>query len=165
MQSPGAGPQSDIGGGVQFHQTVTDFSPGAMRKTDNPTDVALQGDGFFVVRKGQERLLTRAGNFRLTSSGGLVTQQGYPVLSQDSSPITISPEGPWNIDSSGNINQAGTPQPLQIAKPASLGDLAKVGENLFRPLGSIRPVAQNDRAVAGGYLEMSDVQPTTEMTR
>ena len=143
---------------------MTDFSPGALRKTDNPTDVALQGDGFFVVRKGQERLLTRAGNFRLTSSGGLVTQQGYPVLSQDGSQITISPDGPWNIDSSGNVNQSGTQQPLQIAKPASLGDLAKVGENLFRPLGSFRPVAQNDRAVAPGYLEMSDVQPTTEMT-
>ena len=164
LVSPGEAPQGDIGGGVQFHQTVTDFSPGALRKTDNPTDVALNGDGFFVVRKGQERLLTRAGNFRLTSGGQLVTQQGYPVLSQDGSPITIGAEGPWDIDSSGNINQSGTQQPLQIAKPASLGDLAKVGENLFRPLGSIRPVAQNDRAVAGGYLEMSDVQPTTEMT-
>jgi flagellar basal-body rod protein FlgF len=165
MASPGAAPQSDIGGGVQFHQTVTDFSPGPLRKTDNPTDVALQGDGFFVVRKGQERLLTRAGNFRLKASGELVTQQGYSVLAEDGSPITISPtEAPWDIDSSGNMNQSGTRQPLQIAKPASLGDLAKVGENLFRPLGSLRPVAQNDRAVATGYLEMSDVQPTTEMT-
>lgn len=165
MVSPGAAPQSDIGGGVQFHQTVTDFSPGPLRKTDNPTDVALQGDGFFVVRKGQERLLTRAGNFRFKPTGELVTQQGYPVLSADGAPITINPtEGLWDIDSSGNVNQAGTQQPLQIAKPASLGDLAKAGENLFRPLGSIRPVSQNDRTVASGYLEMSDVQPTTEMT-
>ena len=87
------------------------------------------------------------------------------MLSQDGSPITVSPtDGPWDIDSSGNINQAGTRQPLQIAKPASLGDLAKAGENLFRPLGSFRPVAESERAVAGSYLEMSAVQPTTEMT-
>jgi flagellar basal-body rod protein FlgF len=165
LASPGAAVQSDIGGGVQFRQTVTDFSPGPIRKTGNPTDVALQGDGFFVVRKGQDKLLTRAGNFRVKATGELVTQQGYPVLSEDGAPITISPTGgPWYIDSSGNINQAGTRQPLQIAKPASLGDLSKAGENLFRPLGSVRRVAENDRVVAAEYLEMSSVEPTTEMT-
>jgi flagellar basal-body rod protein FlgF len=165
IASPGAAAQSDIGGGVQFRETVTDFSPGPLRKTDNATDAALQGDGFFVVRKGQERLLTRAGNFRVKSTGELVTQQGYPVLSEDNSPITISPTaGPWEIDASGNVSQAGTRQPLQIARPASLGDLAKVGENLFRPLGKVRPIAPGERNVAGGYLEMSAVQPTTEMT-
>ena len=163
--SPGAAAQSDIGGGVQFRESVTDFSPGPLRKTGNPTDVALQGDGFFVVKKGQERLLTRAGNFRLKPTGELVTQQGYPVLSEDNTPIRLNSDGGrWDVDSSGSINQAGTRQQLQIARPASLGDLSKAGENLFRPLGSVRPVAANDRAVAGGYLEMSAVEPTTEMT-
>ena len=150
---------------MQFRESVTDFSPGPLRKTGNPTDVALQGDGFFVVKKGQERLLTRAGNFRLKASGELVTQQGYPVLSEDNTPIRLNSDGGrWDVDSSGSINQAGTRQQLQIARPASLGDLSKAGENLFRPLGSVRPVAANDRAVAGGYLEMSAVEPTTEMT-
>src|ERR1700693_5408410 len=59
---PGSGSINDIGGGVQFHQTVTDFSPGPLRKTGNPSDAALQGEGFFVVSKGQEHLLTRAGD-------------------------------------------------------------------------------------------------------
>jgi flagellar basal body rod protein FlgG len=45
-----------------------------------------------------------------------------------------------------------------------LGDLAKSGENLFRPLSDVRPVAAAERAVSGGYLEASSVQPTTEMT-
>ena len=53
---------------------------------------------------------------------------------------------------------------MQIVKPASLGDLVKSGENLFRPLSDVRPVAPGERAVSGGYLEMSAVQPTTEMT-
>jgi flagellar basal-body rod protein FlgF len=163
--SPGAGTINDVGGGVQFRETVTDFSPGPLRKTGNPTDVALQGDGFFVVQKGQERLLTRAGNFRLTAAGNLVTQQGYPVLGEGNSPIALSPTaGPWEIDSSGSVNQAGVRQELQIVKPASLGDLVKSGENLFRPLSDVRPVAAAERAVSGGYLEASSVQPTTEMT-
>jgi flagellar basal-body rod protein FlgF/flagellar basal-body rod protein FlgG len=161
----GASPKSDIGGGVQFRQTITDFSPGPQRKTGNSTDVALQGDGFFVVRKGQERFLTRAGNFRLTAAGELVTQQGHQVLGEGNSPITIDPTaGPWEIDSSGAVMQSGTRQDLQIVKPASLDDLVKVGENLFRPAGEVRSVAQEQRAVTGGYLEMSSVQPTTEMT-
>ncbi len=165
MASPGAGTINDIGGGVQFRETATDFSPGPLRKTGNPTDVALQGDGFFVVQKGQERFLTRAGNFRLTASGELVTQQGFPVLGEGNAHITHSPTaGPWGIDSAGNITQNGTRQELEIAKPASLGDLVKVGENLFRPLKDFRPVAQNERSVASGTLEASAVQPTTEMT-
>ncbi len=163
--SPGAGTINDIGGGVQFRQTVTDFSPGPLKKTGNPSDVALQGDGFFVVQKGQERLLTRAGNFRLTANGNLVTQQGYAVLGEGNSPIVLSPTaGPWEIDPSGSVNQGGARQELQIVKPASLGDLVNSGENLFRPLTDVRPVAPGERSVSGGCLEMSAVQPTTEMT-
>jgi len=163
--SPGTGTINDIGGGVQFRDTVTDFSPGPLRKTGNPTDVALQGDGFFVVRKGQERLLTRAGNFRLTAAGDLVTQQGYPVLGEGNTQITLSPAaGPWEIDSSGAVSQDGARQELQIVNSASLGDLVKCGENLFRPLSDVRPVATDQRAVSSGTLEMSAVQPTTEMT-
>ena len=155
-----------IGGGVQFRETVTDFSPDRCERPEIPTDVALQGDGFFVVRKGQERLLTRAGNFRLTAAGDLVTQQGYPVLGEGNSPITISPTGGPLGDRFLGQREPRTARgrTLQIVKPASLGDLVKSGENLFRPLTDVRPVAPGERAVAGGYLEMSAVQPTTEMT-
>ncbi len=94
-----------------------------------------------------------------------MTQQGYPVLGEGNSPIRLSPSGePWEIDSAGSVVQGTTRQELQIVKPASLGDLVKSGENLFRPLGDVRPVAQNERAVSGGFLELSAVQPTTEMT-
>ncbi len=48
-------------------------------------------------------------------------------------------------------------------KPASLGDLAKTGENLFRPLADPEPLAPAERDVASGELEMSAVKPTTEL--
>jgi flagellar basal-body rod protein FlgF/flagellar basal-body rod protein FlgG len=163
--SPGEGTLNDIGGGVQFRQTVTDFSPGPLRKTGIPTDAAIQGEGFFVVRKGQEQLLTRAGNFRVTASGNLVTQQGYAVLGEGNAPINISPTaGHWEIDASGTISQNGTRQELQIVKPASLSDLVKSSENLFRTTGAVQPVAAGQRSVSSGCLEMAAVQPTTEMT-
>jgi flagellar basal-body rod protein FlgF len=164
MASPGAGTINDMGGGVQFRQTVTDFSPGPLRKTGNPADVALPGDGFFVVQKGQNRLLTRAGNFHLTAGGDLVTQQGYPVLGEGNSPIKVDPSAAWSIDSAGEVLQSGSRQALEIVRPAAPGDLAKVGENLFQPGSDVRPVAANERTVSSGTLEGSAVQPTTEVT-
>ena len=56
--SPGSGSLADIGGGVRMEETKTDFSQGPTRRTGSPTDLAISGDGFFAVRKGQETLLT-----------------------------------------------------------------------------------------------------------
>jgi flagellar basal-body rod protein FlgF/flagellar basal-body rod protein FlgG len=160
----GSGSRDDISGGVRLAETKTDFSPGPMKRTGEPTDVAIGGDGFFVVRKGQEDFLTRAGNFRLTSGGELVTQQGYPVLSDSRTPVAIPTQGePWDISSSGTVRQGETAVNLAIVKPGSLGDLVKVGENLFRPLADVQPIPAADRSVLQGHLEMSGVQPTTEM--
>ena len=164
LSTPGAGTIDDLGGGVQLAETKTDFSPGAIQLTGNPADLAIRGDGFFVVRKGDQEMLTRAGNFRLTSTGELVTQQGYPVLSDSRTPIAIRPDGgQWTINASGELRQDGTAQSLALVKPASLGDLSKSGENLFRPLADPQPLPAAECAVDSGSLEMSAVKPTTEL--
>jgi flagellar basal-body rod protein FlgF len=160
----GSGSINDVGGGVLVQQTETDFSPGPMKRTEIPTDMAIEGEGFFVVQKDNQQLLTRAGNFRVNGRGELVTQQGYPVLNDSDSPIVIDPaNGPWQLMPSGTIQQRGTSQNLAIVRPESLGDLARVGENLFRPLAAPEPVPSAERQVAGGCLEMSGAEPTTEM--
>ena len=88
--------------------------------------------------------MTRAGNFKLTSAGQLVTQQGAAVLSDSGGPVVIDSElGPWQLAQDGSITQSGTVvSQLGLRQPQSLGDLVKVGENLFRPLAP-------DRAPAG----------------
>ena len=69
----------------------SNFQAGAFESTGNPFDVALQGDGFFVVRRPDGReALTRAGNFRSNLAGELVTATGLPVLGE-SGPIVIPP--------------------------------------------------------------------------
>jgi len=159
-----AGSINDIGGGILVQKTENDFSPGPMKRTNIPTDMAIQGEGFFVVRKDDENYLTRAGNFSLTAQGELVTQQGYNVLNEAGSPIVIDPfNGPWQVTASGTIRQRGTSQNLAVVRPASTGDLVKAGENLFRPLADAQPIPLSERRVADGYLELSDVKPTTEM--
>jgi flagellar basal-body rod protein FlgF len=161
---PGSGSINDVGGGIFTRQTKTDFSAGPLKRTEVPTDMAVEGDGFFVVAKENETLLTRAGNFRLTSSGELVTQQGFSVLGDDGSPITIDPRlGPWEVTAAGEIRQGGSVQTLAVVRPGSPGDLVPTGENLFRPLAETTPVETDQRRVLSGYLEMSGTEPTTEM--
>jgi flagellar basal-body rod protein FlgF/flagellar basal-body rod protein FlgG len=119
-----------------------------------------------VVQKGEQQYLTRAGNFQLTGEGALVTQQGYAVLSDGDSPITIDPAGgPFEVTPWGAIRQGGSAQVLALVQPASESDLSKAGENLFKPLARTDAVAESDRSVGWGYLEMSSVRPATEMVQ
>jgi flagellar basal-body rod protein FlgF len=162
-----AGDQSinDIGGGVTVEQIRTDYSPGPLRETKIPTDFAVAGDGFFTVQKDATTYLTRAGNFKLTSSGQLVTQEGAAVLSANGGPITIEPDlGSWQLAQDGTITQAGTVvAQIGLRRPQSFDELVKVGQNLFQPLAETVPVAARDRDVRQGYLEGSAVSPTLEM--
>ena len=160
----GDGSLNDTGGGIMVRQTVTDFTPGPFKQTGLWSDVALKGDGFFAVEKEGQTFLTRAGDFRVTQSGELITQQGHMVLNESGGPITVRPEnGEVTITPDGRILQAGSVQVLAIMMPDSLGDLVKAGENLFRPLADPKPMETGGRNVASGYLEVSDVKPTTEM--
>jgi len=163
-QSPGTGSLDDVGGGIMVGQTKTDFSSGPIRRTGIPTDMAIEGQGFFMVSKDGETYLTRAGNFRLTSRGELVTQQGYPVLGHGGAAVTLERPGePFEVTPSGEIQQAGTRMALAIVEPASPGDLERAGENLFRPGAEPTPLRPQQRRVASGHLELSAVRPTTEM--
>jgi len=166
MVSPGTGAIEDVGGGVMVRETVTDFSPGPLKHTGLPTDLAIEGEGFFLVRKGDELYLTRAGNFRLRADGVLVTQQGYPVLSDTQDLIRIDPRiGPWEITSEGVVRQSGgATQSLAIVRPQSLKDLQRAGENLFKPLSEPELLPPGERRVAVGHLEASGVEPALEMT-
>ncbi len=166
LADPGSGSINDVGGGVMLRFTKTDFSPGPLKRTGGTTDLAIEGPGFFAVQKGDQQYLTRAGDFRLTAEGNLVTQQGYAVLDDGGSPISIDPTGgPIEITPSGAIRQRGSSVVLALVQPASLGDLSKVGENLFKPLSETQPVAESERRIGWGYLEASSVQPTTEMVQ
>ena len=118
-----------------------------------------------MVRHGEEEMLTRAGNFQLSPTGALITQQGDPVLDERGVPIAIDPEGgPWQVSPSGTIQQAGDERNLGLFRTQSLGDLVKVGENLFRPLSTPMPLDPGERRVQSGYVERSAVKATQEMS-
>lgn len=161
LAQPQAGTINDVGGGVMVKENQTDFTPGPLKNTDIPTDFAIRGRGFFMVEKNGEQMLTRAGAFQALPDGTLATLDGYPVLSEDGDPIVLN--GPWQFSEDGAIATDGGAVRMAIIEPASLGDLVKTGENLFRPLGPIAPLADEFRNVAQGMLEGSGTTAVKEM--
>ena len=162
--SPHSGTLADIGGGVKIQPTQTIFANGPIETTGNPTDFAIHDDtSFFVVQRGDEKFLTRAGGFVFNSSGLLTNTNGDQVIGADGNPIQIDPSRHFDVQNNGILQQDGRNVALMLARPESLGDLARVGDNLFRPLAETQPVPQNERAVVSGSLEKSAVNPTTAM--
>lgn len=70
---------SQIGLGVKLGQILGNFTQGGLQVTNVATDIAIQGDGFFVIDKGGEKFYTRNGAFSLDKGGDLVTGDGSYV--------------------------------------------------------------------------------------
>ncbi len=72
-----------LGTGVEVNEIFTVFTQGAFQESGNPFDLALEGEGFFVVETPYGERLTRNGSFHIGPEGLLVTKEGYPVLGED----------------------------------------------------------------------------------
>lgn len=92
---------AQIGLGSRLSGTVQSFTQGALQRTGRTTDIAIQGDGFFVVGNGIENLYTRAGSLTLDANGNLTTPEGMLVQG-------------WQSDGSGVINTNAGIGPVQI---------------------------------------------------
>ncbi|MBX3421112.1 MAG: flagellar hook basal-body protein [Pirellulaceae bacterium] len=153
-----------LGGGVGIQPSEIQFQQGPIRQTDRKTDFAINDkESFFVVQRGETELLTRAGNFMFDSQGSLVSQHGDPVLSASGGRIRIDPNLPFEVTSDGAIVQGGQRSILRLVKPQAVGDLVRVGDNLFQPLTNVTNVAPEQRHVSSGALENSAVEPTMAM--
>lgn len=106
-----SGPTSAIGGinpqqsiqGVRVGTQNARYTQGAVNPTGKPTDLAITGDGFFVIRQQTEQLAyTRNGNFTVDKNGLLVNASGLPVMG-------------WKADGVGNINTAQPVEPLAVS--------------------------------------------------
>jgi flagellar basal body rod protein FlgG len=162
--SPGSGGVDDVGGGLTIRPEITQHGEGTLRKTGNETDFAISdASTFFVVQRGDQQVLTRAGNFLFNSAGQLITQQGDPVLDIQGRGIAIDPTRPHSILNGGRIQQGDALQSLMLARPRNLDRLEHLGGNLFSAPEELDLIRGNDRPVVSGFLEQSGVQPTAAM--
>lgn len=162
---PGSKGLADLGGGVKAIETRTSFAPGQLQRTGNKTDLAILGEGFFVVPSDNEQpLLTRAGSLSVDTQNRLVMAgTKRPVLSAGGAPIQLDPQLPWDVTADGYVEQGAERIPIALVQPKELADLSKVGANLFRPRAEVFPVPENRREVRAGYLEMSGANSTEQM--
>jgi flagellar basal-body rod protein FlgG len=145
-------------------ETVTDHSAGALKYSANPLDIALDGDGYFVVAAPWGEALTRQGNLSLDGEGRLVTAGGYPLLGT-AGEIKLSNATP-RIDQQGNVydgtNLLGQLRVVQVADPASL---ERVGGGLFAA-GAAGDLTEGvNQRVRQGYTEASNVTSMHEMIK
>ena len=146
-------------------QSAINFQPGALRPTGGPTDLAIEGAGFFEVQlPNGARAYTRDGEFHVSAQGQLVTKQGYLVMS-DSGPMQFDPNNPAPISVSptGDVSQgADVKGRLKIAEFQDPRQLTPIGHGCFSA-DKARPADTNSSQVRQGYLEASNISPTTEM--
>ncbi|MCC6764866.1 MAG: flagellar hook protein FlgE [Deltaproteobacteria bacterium] len=101
----GGGSAGKIGLGTRIGRISASFTQGNIESTGRPTDLAIEGNGFFVVGTRDGNLFTRAGNFRLDSDGNLVTSQGLPVQGFALNALEAPVGAPTNITVTGSSSQ------------------------------------------------------------
>ncbi|HOJ99072.1 MAG: flagellar basal-body rod protein FlgG [Treponemataceae bacterium] len=165
-----------MGHGVKLAATQRQFTQGALQNTENVTDMAIQGEGFFRVQLYDGTLAyTRDGSFKVDSDGRLVTSNGYHVL-----PDIVLPEGflieTLSVSQDGRVTVKipGQDDPIQVGQmelyrfPNPVG-LTAIGENLFKvtnasgPAIAGRPGFDGMGKIVHKFLEMSNVSVVREM--
>ncbi len=141
----------------------TDFSTGPVRKTGNPLDVAIVGEGFFVIETPQGKVYTRNGNFTLDSQGRLITQDGYSVLGNGGE-IQIAGND-VSINEAGDILVEGKAvDRIRVVRFEDPTQLLKIGSTYFSPEEDAATVVQPEKVqLRQGYLEGSNVTGVSEV--
>ena len=164
-----------IGAGVKTGGVYRIAEQGALTKTDNRYDMAIQGQGFFqVTLPSGETAYTRAGSFQTSDQGELVTNDGYPVQPGITSPqgavdVIVSKTGEVQIKLAGQAELQTVGQ-LQLASFISEAGLEAMGDNLFKETqASGQPVVATPGepgfgTISQGFLEASNVNPVSEIT-
>ena len=145
--------------------TMRDMSSGALEHTGNPLDIALEGDGYFVIQTDTGNSYTRNGRFKLDDTGQLVNSSGGSVLADGGQPIFFAPSDTnITIARDGTIStQNGDIGKLTVVNFENEQELRPVAGGLYDTTEPAIPI--ENPAVAQGMLESSNIKPVIEMAR
>ena len=142
--------------------------PGELTRTDNPLDVAIEGDAWFAIATPAGQVYTRDGRMRMTEAGELQTLNGYAVLDVGGAPIVLNPNaGPPQIARDGTITQDGQQMgAIGLFRISELSSLARYENSGVLPDRPAEPVLDFvQTGVVQGYVERANVNPIEEMAR
>lgn len=182
MTAPGAPSSADnryatglsLGSGVEMTGTARVNTQGSLTTTDNPLDMAIEGDGFFQVTMPDGTIgYTRAGNFNLSAEGQIVTADGMPLqpaiqVPEGAQSVTIGADGTVSAQIPGSTEptELGKIQLARFINPAGL--IAK-GSNLYAESAASGAPQIGDAGLDGrgtirqGMLESSNVNVVQEL--
>ena len=152
-----------LGAAIDTVDTV--FTQGELKSTNKMSDFAINGRGFFVVQRGNERYYTRDGNFTVNNDGYLTNNVGDLVLGVNNrtgamEPIFVGGED-YILDATNNLSVGGNPtHKLALADFEDYSTLQKLGDNFY---SAENPIYNARVAVNQGYLEGSNVNITNAM--
>lgn len=164
-----------LGLGVKTAAVSRNTEQGTLKQSENPLDVALQGNGYFQVELPDGTLAyTRDGTFKLSPDGEIVTLDGYIVqpaiaVPEDAVDIAINATGEVEVILAGQIDPVNLGQ-FEVATFINPPGLKAIGDNLFLETPAsgdpILGIAGEDGVgtILQGYLENSNVNPVSEIT-
>jgi flagellar basal-body rod protein FlgG len=164
----------NLGTGVQLVGTARVTTQGALATTDNPLDLAIEGEGYFqVARPDGTTAYTRAGNFHLSSEGKIVTSDGLPLqpeiqIPEGAQSITIGADGTVSVTVAGQA-EATEAGKIEIARFVNPAGLTALGGNLYAESAASGTAQVGPAGIEGrgslrqGALEGSNVNVVQEL--
>jgi flagellar basal-body rod protein FlgF len=147
--------------------TYINRSPGQLVRTDNPLDIAVQGDAWFGIETDSGTVYTRDGRMQISANGDLQSIAGHPMLDVGGAPIQVDPNGgPLEIASDGMITQGnrqiGAVGLFAIDEDTTLERYENSGVIPATPAAPV--VDFHNVEIAQGHIENSNVNPMWEMS-
>ena len=163
VKSLGPGQQSLSMATARVRDTV--MTQGTLSQTGGTFDLAIEGDGFFLLETPQGQRLTRSGAFGPNENGDLVNADGYPVLDAGGAPVFV-PQGIGQIGIApdGTISAGGQPVG-QIGRviPIDPNQMIREGGVMFDAQSGCEPAL--DVRLLQGFLVDSNVNPILQISR
>jgi len=157
-----------VEGSLPVADASTDFKAGSIHQTNNPYDVAIEGQGFMVVKTGNGERLTRGGTMHVDDSGLLVDANGNAVMG-DKGELRVSSRGNQEggaieIGRNGIVKVGNTEVgKLRLETVPQGTPLTREGNGLFIPPSQRTAMDDDTTVVRQGALEESNVTPVSEM--
>lgn len=163
-----------IGSGTEIVSTTKIFRQGDLTSTNNPLDLAIHGEGFFVIRKPDSSLVyTRDGSFQLDRNGQIVTSQGYALdpgftIPPDAVEVQISRDGVVSVLTENSTDATVLGQ-IELARFINPAGLKSVGDNFYEETPASGraffeiPGTNNTGDIIQYHLESANVDIVEEM--
>ena len=147
------------------HARMVDRSQGQLTQTGGQFDLAIEGEGYFLLETPEGNRLTRAGRFFPDSQGLLASADGARLLDQGGAPIFVPPDTQGvHVSPDGTISADGAPLgQVGIVMPVEPNAMTRSGDVRFAFEGDTRPA--DDASIAQGFIEASNVDPVLEVSR